>query len=126
VLQEKPRISHAADKDFLPGFDSCCERSVKRIPRRKQTHDEANDDQNHPRIVLSSPRFRRSARLVFFLRNGGGDALPGAGLHILRGEPASFAEWLETSGVHHSRIADGSLFICLGSLLDRLQNKNMP
>ena len=35
------------------------------------------------------------------------------------GEPASFAEWLETT-------ADGSLFICLGSLLDRLQNKNMP
>jgi hypothetical protein len=42
------------------------------------------------------------------------------------GEPASFAEWLETTGVHRSRIADGSLFICLGSLLDRLQNKNMP
>jgi len=42
------------------------------------------------------------------------------------GEPASFAEWLETAGVHRSRSADGSLFICLGSLLDRLQNKNMP
>ena len=42
------------------------------------------------------------------------------------GEPASFAEWLETSGVHRSRTADGSLFICLGSLLDRLQNKNTP
>lgn len=42
------------------------------------------------------------------------------------GEPASFAEWLERAGVHRSRTADGSLFICLGSLLDRLQNKNMP
>jgi hypothetical protein len=41
------------------------------------------------------------------------------------GEPASLAEWLETSGVHRSRIAVGSSFICLGSLLDRLQNKNM-
>jgi hypothetical protein len=66
---------------MAPSEDRC---SVKRIPRRKQTHDEANNDQNHPRIVLSSPRFRCSARLALFLRTRGGDALPGAGLHVLR------------------------------------------
>jgi hypothetical protein len=83
-LQENPRISLKADKDFFPTSIHADDVPKSKSSSESQTYGETNNNQDHQRSISSSPRFQYPDRLVSFLREGERDASPGAGQCILQ------------------------------------------
>jgi hypothetical protein len=83
-LQENPRISLKADKDFFRTSMHAEDVPKSKSSSESQTYGETNDNQDHQRSISSSPRFQYPNRLVSFLREGERDAHPGAGQRILQ------------------------------------------
>lgn len=74
-------------------------------------------------LILGS---RNSRRAWCPLRAAGGEmiALENAGV-ISNLERPALEEWLNSGNLHRSQAADGSVLICLNSLLARVQNTKL-